>query len=142
MLFFKMNFRYILVSLIISECFQDQEDSEIQEEKPAAMGKSVEHSRHHHHINNIKSITFMSREMFLKRAREPYEPNMSAAMMTPPVNFTPSTDVPVTIGLLQERSFVLTDKYQKLNKSDDRQHCIYLIQHQISWGSVFEIKNN
>ncbi len=39
--------------------------------------------------------------MFLKRAREPYEPNMSAAMMTPPVNFTPSTDVPVTIGLLQ-----------------------------------------
>lgn len=41
--------------------------------------------------------------MFLKRAREPYEPNMSAAMMTPPVNFTPSTDVPVTIGLLQKR---------------------------------------
>lgn len=38
--------------------------------------------------------------MFLNRAREPYEPNMSAAMMTPPVNFTPSTDVPVTMGLL------------------------------------------
>lgn len=43
----------------------------------------------------------MRREMFLNRAREPYEPNMSAAMMTPPVNFTPSTDVPVTMGLLQ-----------------------------------------
>lgn len=38
--------------------------------------------------------------MFLNRAREPYEPNISAAMITPPVNFTPSTDVPVTIGLL------------------------------------------
>lgn len=47
------------------------------------------------------TVTFMRREMFLKRAREPYEPNMSAAMMTPPVNFTPSTDVPVTIGFLQ-----------------------------------------
>lgn len=44
----------------------------------------------------------MRREMFLKRAREPYEPNMSAAMMTPPVNLTPSTDVPVTMGFLQE----------------------------------------
>lgn len=43
----------------------------------------------------------MRREMFLKRAREPYEPNMSAAMMTPPANFTPSTDVPVTMGFLQ-----------------------------------------
>lgn len=28
---------------------------------------------------------------------------MSAARMTPPVNFTPSTDVPVTMGLLEQR---------------------------------------
>lgn len=41
--------------------------------------------------------------MFLNRAREPYEPNMSAAMMTPPVNLTPRTDVPVTMGLLRDR---------------------------------------
>lgn len=42
----------------------------------------------------------MSREMFRNLAREPYDPNMSAAITTPPVNLTASTDVPVTMGVL------------------------------------------
>lgn len=55
--------------------------------------------------------------MFLKRAREPYEPNMSAAMMTPPVNLTPSTDVPVTMGFLQETR----NKGQHHRRTEDKQ---------------------
>lgn len=58
-------------------------------------------------VYSAVNVTFIRREMFLNRAREPYEPNMSAAMMTPPLNFTPSTDVPVTIGLLWRKSGIL-----------------------------------
>ena len=37
----------------------------------------------------------------MKRASEPYDPSVSAASITPSAYLMPSTDVPVTMGLLR-----------------------------------------
>ena len=39
-----------------------------------------------------------NRSSVKKRARPPYEPNVSDIIATPPANFTAMIDVPVTIG--------------------------------------------
>ncbi|KOB52121.1 60S ribosomal protein L23, partial [Operophtera brumata] len=46
----------------------------------------------------IRSLTFVTRGQFLKRARDPYEPSVSPAITQPLSNFTPITVVVVVIG--------------------------------------------
>lgn len=41
---------------------------------------------------------------------------MSAAMMTPPANFTPRTDVPVTIGLLRRGRCTISNNKKTASK--------------------------
>lgn len=51
----------------------------------------------------IIMLTLKTRSMLRKRASEPYETSVSAAMMTPPSNFRPITELPVVMGPLPIR---------------------------------------
>lgn len=48
-------------------------------------------------------LTLKTRSMLRKRASDPYETSVSAAMMTPPSNFRPITELPVVMGPLRRR---------------------------------------
>ena len=48
-----------------------------------------------------KSNSGRTRRRSVKRASEPYDPSVSAASITPSAYLMPSTDVPVTMGLLR-----------------------------------------
>lgn len=48
------------------------------------------------------SVTLKTLLMFLNLAREPYDPKVSAATMTPPSYTSPTTDVPEVEGYLYE----------------------------------------
>ena len=53
------------------------------------------------HARARKSNSGRTRRRSVKRASEPYDPSVSAASITPSAYLMPSTDVPVTMGLLR-----------------------------------------
>lgn len=51
-------------------------------------------------------LTFISRDMFIQHPRGSSEPSVAAAITAPPENLTLRTDVPVTLGLQTETSYL------------------------------------
>lgn len=109
---------HVLVVCIVSWGSQDGAVVHLRKTHRQTWRQSASSASSSHQVRSYR-VTFMRREMFLKRAREPYEPSMSAAMMTPPLNLTPSTDVPVTMGFLQGKVRVVSTgnrKWQRLDR--------------------------
>lgn len=76
------------------------------------------------HPSIVVSLTFSKRGQLRNLAKLPYEANLSAASTIPPLNRTPSTDVPVVTGVLR---FVKTFE---VNKSSE-------IDHKVTKGSCY-----
>lgn len=68
-------------------------------------------------------LTLKTRSMLRKRASEPYETSVSAAMMTPPSNFRPITELPVVMGPLRRRRG--GDEFGEV-RLHDRNICVHI----------------